>query len=181
MQQAQQYKKGVLNMAWGSSIGSIAGSVIGGPIGGAIGGGIGGLIDSSFSGNNSKPKQPSRMDYDTALGQARDILTPQYERSRDNTMNKINNNLVSRGFYGQAPGDALRANAMVDMENNFQGQLANYATNMQDNRFNQDMQNYQMQMQEYNTPDPFWSGIGSIAGSFLGGPGGEATFNWLTS
>lgn len=140
-----------------------------------------GLAESSSS---SEPEPPERMSYDQALKQAEDALQPQYEKSKEKTMSNVNNNLINRGFYGQAPGDALRANTMADMEADYRGQVANYANNLQNERYTQDYQTYQTNLQQANQPDPFWQGIGSIAGSFMGGPGGEAVANkamdWLS-
>lgn len=142
---------------------------------------IGGMVLGNFLGDSKKsePKAPQRMSYEQALGQARNILTPQYEKGRERVLGDVNRNLIGRGFYGQAPGDALRAGTMADMEADFQGQLASAATNLQDRRYAQDYQLYQTQLQQANRVDPFWGAIGQIAGGFAGGPAGETIFNWL--
>lgn len=139
---------------------------------------LGAAALASGGNRGAEPKEPERMDYDQALKQATDILTPQYEKSRKDVMSRINNNLISRGFYGQAPGDALRAKTMGNMETDFTGQLANYATNLQNNRYTQDYQSYLTQLDQYNQPDPFWGGIGGLAGQFMAGPGGKSLFDY---
>lgn len=151
---------------WGAVLGAVGGAL------------VNNLFSSNKSSNSSKPK---RMSYEDAYSQAQDVLTPQYEKNREKTLGQVDNNLINRGFYGQAPGDSLKAGVMTDMENDFQGQLANYATNLQNQQYDQDYQTYQLGLQEQQRDDDFWSGIGNIAGSFLGGSGGESLFNWLIS
>lgn len=140
-----------------------------------------GLIGGSLlsSSKKSTPKAPTRMPYEQALKQAEAAMRPQYEKGRERVLDDIATNLVSRGFYGQAPGDAFTARTMADMESDFQGQLAQAATNLQNQQYMQDYQLYQTNLQYGNQPDPFWSSLGGIVGSFLGGPGGAAFFNWL--
>jgi hypothetical protein len=136
------------------------------------------LLTGGGSSQPKEPKAPERMSYDEAMGQARDVMTPQYEESKENVMGDVNKNLISRGFYGQAPGDALRANTMGNMETDFQGQLANYATNLQNQQYAQDYQTYQTNLGQYNQRPNTSQMLGSLAGQFLGGPGGESLFNW---
>jgi hypothetical protein len=139
----------------------------------------GAALSGLASGGSSKPEPPERMDYDVALQQARKTLTPQYEESREDVMGQIDNNLINRGFYGQAPGDAMKADTMADMQSDFQSQLQRYAQNLQNQQYADDYQTYQTNLQQYNQPDPFWQGIGGLAGQFMAGPGGESVFNWL--
>ena len=142
---------------------------------------IGAGVGAAVSGGSSKPKAPERMSYEDALRQAEEAMAPRYEKSRERVLGDVDRSLISRGFYGQAPGDAFKARTMADMESDFQGQLAQAATNLQNSQYMQDYQTYQTQLQYGNQVDPFWQMIGSIAGGFAGGPGGEALFNWLIS
>ena len=141
---------------------------------------LGGALLGSRSSRSSQPSAPERMSYEDAYSQAEDVLTPQFESNREQVLTDVDKNLISRGFYGQAPGDYMKSGVMGDMQSQFEGQKSQYAQNLRQNEYAQDYQVYQHQLQQYNEPDPFWSTIGSIAGSFMGGQGGEALFNWLT-
>lgn len=138
-------------------------------------------LDFLGFGGDDDAEAPERMSYKEAYSQAQDVLTPQYQASREGVIEDIDTNLISRGFYGQAPGDAMKASTMADMENDFQSQLAQYATNLQNNQYAQDYQTYQLDLQQQQNDDSFWNTVGSLAGSFLGGAGGESLFNWLIS
>ena len=141
--------------------------------------GVGGYLLGSNRSKGSSPKAPERMSYEEALKQADEAMRPGYEKGRERVLGDIDTSLVSRGFYGQAPGDAFAARTMADMESDFQGQLAAGATNLQNQQFMQDYQLYQTELQYANQMDPFWTTLGGILGSFLGGSGGESFFNWL--
>ena len=119
-------------MAWWAPLATMAAGWVGNKL-------FGGGDDKKAS----KPEAPERMAYGKALRQAEDILTPQYNQAKEKTMNNVNNNLINRGFYGQAPGDTMKSGVMSDMESDFQGQLARYATNLQNQDFNQGYQAYQ--------------------------------------
>ena len=80
--------------------------------------------------------------YESALGEAEAILGPQYQRARKQTMSEVDKNMVSRGFYGQAPGDAIRASTLTDLDMAYQAALGNYATNIMDRRAQMDLQKY---------------------------------------
>ncbi len=80
--------------------------------------------------------------YESALKEAEAILGPQYQRAREQTMSEVDRNMVSRGFYGQAPGDAIRASTLTDLDTAYQAALGNYATNIMDRRAQMDLQKY---------------------------------------
>jgi len=168
-------------MAWWAPLATAAAGWVGNKI---FGGG-----SSGGSSSKSKPEAPERMPYNEALSQAKDVLTPQYNRARERTLGDVDNNLINRGFYGQAPGDTMKAGVMTDMESDFQGQLAQYATNLQNQDFTQGYQAYRAAMDDYRYEDQksgqFWTGVGNIAGNFLSGPGGAAIIgqlgDWFTN
>lgn len=141
--------------------------------------GAGYVAGSSGSSGGSQPQAPERMNYEDALKQAEEAMRPQYEKSRERVLSDVDRSLISRGFYGQAPGDAFKARTMANMESDFQGQLAQAATNLQNSQYMQDYQTYQTQLQYGNQVDPFWQTIGGIAGLALGGPAGGAVGGWL--
>src|SRR5690554_2688585 len=119
---------------WGD-LGNIAGIISGG-----------GIINGSFidrifgrgttSSSNSIWGDLGNLagNYESALREAEAILGPQYQRAREQTMSEVDRNIVSRGFYGQAPGDAIRASTLTDLDMAYQAALGNYATNIMDRR-----------------------------------------------
>lgn len=120
--------------------------------------------------------------YESALREAEAILGPQYQRAREQTMSEVDRNIVSRGFYGQAPGDAIRASTLTDLDMAYQAALGNYATNIMDRRAQMELQKYmfdkEMQEQRKQSQDrkksSFWSGLGGVVGGIFGGPAGAA-------
>lgn len=120
--------------------------------------------------------------YESALREAEAILGPQYQRAREQTMSEVDRNIVSRGFYGQAPGDAIRASTLTDLDMAYQAALGNYATNIMDRRAQMELQKYmfdkEMQEQRKQSEDrkksSFWSGLGGVVGGIFGGPAGAA-------
>lgn len=120
--------------------------------------------------------------YESALKEAEAILGPQYQRAREQTMSEVDRNIVSRGFYGQAPGDAIRARTLTDLDMAYQAALGNYATNIMDRRAQMELQKYmfdkEMQEQRKQSEDrkksSFWSGLGGVVGGIFGGPAGAA-------
>jgi hypothetical protein len=141
----------------------------------------GALLGSALSGGGSEPKAPQKMSYDEALKQAEDALRQPFQDNREQVINDINRNMVSKGFYGQAPGDYLKQDAMTDMENDYQTQKSRYAQNLRNSNYAEAYQQYTHELQQYNQPDPFWSMLGTMSGSFLGSPGGSNMIaNWLT-
>lgn len=139
------------------------------------------ILGSQLNKGNSRPKAPERMNYNQAYNQALAALEPGYNNNVSKTMQNVDNNLMNRGFYGQAAGDALKLDTRADLYNDFQGRVANYANNLQNNQFSQDMQTYQYELQNDKEDNQFWNSLGSMAGQFMGGPGGEAAFKWLTN
>ena len=144
------------------------------------------LVSNLF--DDDEPKAPEKMPYEDALGQAEDVLRPSYDKSVGNVMQNVNNNMVSRGFYGQAPGDNMRANVKSDMASDYESQKSNYAQNLQNNDYTQQYQTYQTGLNQKNQqakldkqPDPFWSSVGLIAGSWAGSKGGsDLITSWFT-
>lgn len=140
-----------------------------------------GLLGAALGSGGSKPKAPEKMSYEEALEQAEDSLRNPYEENKKQVLNDVNRNLVSRGFYNQAPGDYIKQDVMTDMANDYQTQKSRYASNLRNTDYAEAYQKYTHQLQQSNQPDPFWSTIGTMAGSFLGSPGGsEMVADWLT-
>lgn len=142
----------------------------------------GAVLGSLFGGgSSSEPKAPEKMSYEQALAQADDALRQPYLDNKNGVIDDINRNMVSKGFYGQAPGDYLKQEAMTDMENDYQTQKSRYAQNLRNSDYAEAYQQYTNELQQFNQPDPFWNTIGTMAGSFMGSPGGSNMIaNWLT-
>src|SRR5690606_8009460 len=132
--------------------------------------------------SGSLSDNPERRKYESALMEAEAILGPQYQRAREQTMSEVDRNIVSRGFYGQAPGDAIRASTLTDLDMAYQAALGNYATNIMDRRAQMELQKYmfekEMEEQRKQSKDrkksSFWSGLGEVVGGIFGGPAGAA-------
>jgi len=87
----------------------------------------------------------NEMDYETALRQARNILQPQFEKAREETLGNLSHEQVSRGFYGQAPADYVQQSAMADLTNQYMGTLASQAQNIQQSDFARKLQQAQFE------------------------------------
>jgi len=122
----------------------------------------------------NQPKPPEKMSYDEAYGRAEEMLEPRYQENREQVMSDINNNLVSRGFYGQAPGDAMRAETMGDMQSQYESQLVKTAMDIQNQNFNMDYKQYQANLQNEQQQPNLMGTAGKILGGFMAGPGGSA-------
>ena len=166
-----------------------------------LGTAIGSLVDRMFGGGTTSSSSSSNSssiwgdlgniagNYESALMEAEAILGPQYQRAREQTMREVDRNMVSRGFYGQAPGDAIRASTLTDLDTAYQAALGNYATNIMDRRAQMELQKEQMELQKYmfdkemeeqrqqskdRKKSSFWSGLGGVVGGIFGGPAGSA-------
>ena len=158
---------------------------------------FGSLVDRMFGGGTTSSSSSSIWGdlgniagkYESALGEAEAILGPQYQRAREQTMSEVDRNMVSRGFYGQAPGDAIRASTLTDLDTAYQSALGNYATNIMDRRTQLELQKEQMELQKYmfdkemeeqrkqskdRKKSGLLSGIGGVVGGIFGGPAGSA-------
>lgn len=171
----------------GKTIGSLVDRMFGGGTtsssSGSIWGDLGSIAGKTFGQmSGSLSDDPERRKYESALMEAEAILGPQYQRAREQTMSEVDRNMVSRGFYGQAPGDAIRASTLTDLDMAYQAALGNYATNIMDRRAQMELQKYmfdkEMQEQRQQSKDKksssIWTGIGTALGGLFGGPAGAA-------
>jgi hypothetical protein len=78
----------------------------------------------------NKPKKPATLSYQQALGRAGDVINPMYDVKAKDTLEALDKNLVSRGFYGQRPGDQMVMNTMGDLESNRAAQIAAMANDL---------------------------------------------------
>lgn len=110
----------------------------------------GALLGAALSGGGSDPKPPKKMSYDEAYEQAEDALGNQYRDNRQKVLDDINRNMISSGFYGQAPGDYLKQDAMTDMERDYEAQKSRYAQNLRNSNYAEAYQQYQHELQQDN-------------------------------
>jgi hypothetical protein len=85
------------------------------------------------------PEAPPVLTYDQATKQAGDVINPQYQEQMTKTMNALDNVNLSRGFYGQAAGDAIKSERAADVERDRIAALSGLANQMvgqsQDNAY----------------------------------------------
>lgn len=76
------------------------------------------------------PTKPKTMGYGEAISRAGDVINPMYDVKAKNILEGLDKNLVSRGFYGQRPGDTLVMDTMGDLEAQRAAQIAGLASDM---------------------------------------------------
>lgn len=147
-------------MDWGKAIGTAAGGYFGGPAGAAIGGEAGSWLEDEFF--DKGDDKPDKMSFDDAYGQAEQMMEPKFNQQRQ----ELSRNQRERGFHGQLPGDIAEQSLGQQQE----AQLSQTAMDIQNQDFNQQMQQQEMEMQQPGAGDYLGQGLGQ----FLGGQGGEA-------
>jgi hypothetical protein len=73
---------------------------------------------------------PPTLSYDEALEQAQGVLNPLYDEQLEKNLQTVDRGNLSRGFYGQMPGDALKRSTALDVERARAGQIASLAQQM---------------------------------------------------
>lgn len=76
------------------------------------------------------PTKPKTIGYGEAISRAGDVINPMYDVKAQNILEGLDKNLVSRGFYGQRPGDTLVMDTMGDLEAQRAAQIAGLANDM---------------------------------------------------
>lgn len=119
----------------------------------------------------SDPNAPQRLNYDAAVRQAQAALDPQYQRMLNTTLQGIDRNSIARGFYGQMPTDVFKRATAGDLAMQHQGNIAQYANQLQQQSFNNQMayDQFQFQKQQYGDGQSgqMWETIGSLASILL--------------
>ncbi len=143
-------------------------------------------LGSLFAGNQQRPQiqqQNPMMSYQDALKQAQAALDPQYQKMLKTTLGNIDRNSMARGFYGQLPTDVFKRSTAGDLSMQHQANLAQYANQVQQQNFQNQMAlnqfDWQKQQYEDQKSNQLWSTVGTAAGYLLGGPVGGAFGNWL--
>lgn len=90
-----------------------------------------------------------QMDYQTAVNQAREYMQPEYENQLEETMGDLQTEQLSRGFYGQAPGDYIQSSVATDMSSEYQANLAREAQNIINQDFGRQMAESQFEFSQY--------------------------------
>lgn len=65
------------------------------------------FIGALFNPRPKTPQPPPGLSYEEATTRAQTVLAPVFERMMQETLADVSRHNISRGFYGQAPGDAL--------------------------------------------------------------------------
>ena len=90
---------------------------------------------------------PPTLSYDEALEQAQGVLNPLYDEQLEKNLQTVDQGNLSRGFYGQMPGDALKRSTALDVERARAGQIASLAQQMQGQSQQQALQQQQLAAQ----------------------------------
>ncbi len=90
---------------------------------------------------------PPTLSYDEALEQAQGVLNPLYDEQLEKNLQAVDRGNLSRGFYGQMPGDALKLSRALDVERARAGQIASLAQQMQGQSQQQALQQQQLAAQ----------------------------------
>ncbi len=90
---------------------------------------------------------PPTLSYDEALQQSGDALNPLYDKQLQQNLEQVDLGNLSRGFYGQLPGDALKRSTAADIETTRSGQIASLAQQMQGQSQQQALQQQQLAAQ----------------------------------
>lgn len=106
---------------------------------------------------------------DQAWQQARTVLDPVYDKQMADVMRQSDKDLISRGFYGQLPGDALGQSRRFDTLNAKQTAVANLASNMEGQSKDRALQYQQLALQnalgQGNLANQTWQGVvGALPG-----------------
>lgn len=70
------------------------------------------------------------LSWDEALKRATGQVSPQYNQAMTKTMDNLQQDLVSRGFFGQVPGAVLQASTAAQIEADKQGSISNLANQL---------------------------------------------------
>ena len=97
---------------------------------------------------NKPQKEYETLSYDDARGQAGDQLNPQYDEALQERLKQVDNHNISRGFYGQLPGDALARSNATQVETARESHIGQLAQYLKDRSHDTAMQQRGMDMQE---------------------------------
>lgn len=100
------------------------------------------------------------MPWEQAMEQAQAALDPQFQRHLDTTLANVDRQSAARGFYGQMPTDAFRRETAQDLSMQHQGNVAQYANQLQ-------MQQAQLALQQAGQKGAAYQGIGQFAGQAI--------------
>lgn len=124
------------------------------PVTAAIIGGVASLGTAAINSASQKralqqvqDMAPPTLSYDEALEQAQGVLNPLYDEQLQNNLASVDLANISRGFYGQLPGDALKRSTALDVERARAGQIASLAQQMQGQSQQQALQQQQLAAQ----------------------------------
>ena len=124
------------------------------PITAAVIGTVGTIASSAInSGAQRRAAQeiqemaPPTLTIEEAEQQAQKLLNPIYDEQLEKNLQAVDRGNLSRGFYGQMPGDALKRSTALDVERARAGQIASLAQQMQGQSQQQALQQQQLAAQ----------------------------------
>jgi hypothetical protein len=95
------------------------------------------------------------LDYEQAMLQAQGQINPLYNIATKDLLNKLARDQISRGFYGQMPGDAITQEAVATLEAQKNAQIAELANSLvgqsQQNALSRDQLNMENRSQTLST------------------------------
>jgi len=114
-------------------------------------------------------KENPALTLDQAWQQARTVLDPVYDKQMVDVMRQSDKDLISRGFYGQLPGDALGQSRRFDALNAKQTAIASLANSMAGQSKDRALQYQQLAIQnalgQGNLANQTWQGVvGALPG-----------------
>ena len=89
-------------------------------------------VIGAISGANSGGRSTNNhgLSLTQAKTQAANTVNPQWDNTRNNSMNQMASALAGRGMYGQAPGDSLMLGHAAELENNRESQVNGLANSL---------------------------------------------------
>lgn len=98
--------------------------------------------------NNMSVPQVAKLTWDQAMKQASAQLDPLYKEKMDATMDAVNQDLISRGFFGQVPGAVVASTAAAKVVNEQVSSITQFAQGLVDRSAEEANQIMQAQMQQ---------------------------------
>ena len=77
-----------------------------------------------------RPQPPPVLSWDEAMERAQQTLNPVYDQMLQDTLRQVDLSNIRRGFFGQAPGAAMSADAASRLESQRASQIAQLANQM---------------------------------------------------
>jgi hypothetical protein len=129
-----------------------------------------------LNGALNKAKMRPTIKYNDAAQRAGVLLNPQYNTQMQQALTSVNNDLINRGFFGQAEGASLASQTAGQVEGAKQKAITEYAQGLMDADYQKALDQYNM---EQAGKDRITNGLMGIGGmlSGIGGTIDERQYN----